>query len=697
MRPQILFPLFAEIQTLPGVGAKIATLLGRVAGPHVVDLLWHLPSGVIDRHPVPAISSLQGAESDGGRTATLEITVEAHQPSGGRGPYRVVTTDPTGTLDLIFFHARGDYLLRELPIGAKRIVSGRIEWYRGQAQMAHPDYIVPLSERDQIPKIEPVYPLTAGLTARPLAKSIAAALAKAEPLPEWQDMAWRERNGWADWHTALLAAHEPKSGADLNPSTPARARLAYDELLANQLALALIRRAQRRLKGRSTVGDGRLRAKVAAALGFDLTSSQRQALTEIDADMAGTDRMLRLLQGDVGSGKTAVALMAMLSAVEAGCQAAFLAPTEILARQHHQTLAPLAKAAGIEIALLTGRDRGKAREPVLAALRDGSLPLVVGTHALVQETVEFHDLALAVVDEQHRFGVHQRLELASKGAGVDLLVMTATPIPRTLALTAYGDMEVSRLTEKPPGRQPIDTRVLPVDRLSELIAGLRRKLTEGARAYWVCPLIEESEKSDMAAATDRYDDLRRQLGERVGLIHGKMKGQDKDAVMARFVEGTIDVLVATTVIEVGVDVPEATIMVVEHAERFGLAQLHQLRGRVGRGSAQSVCFLVYAHPLSETAKQRLATLRETEDGFVIAEADLKLRGAGEVLGTRQSGLQVWRLADLAVHGDLLAAARDDVRLILNRDPEMESERGRALRMLLYLFEQDAAVRFLRSG
>ncbi|MEM7445747.1 MAG: ATP-dependent DNA helicase RecG [Pseudomonadota bacterium] len=692
MRPQILFPLFAEILTLPGVGAKIAALLTRLAGPHIVDLLWHLPSGVINRNPVPAIAGLES-----GRTATLEVAVEAHQPSGGRGPYRVITTDDTGTLDLVFFHAKGDYLLRELPVGAKRFVSGRIEWYRGVAQMAHPDYIVAPDARDQIPSIEPVYPLTTGLTPKPLNKAIAAALTKAPKLQEWQDQAWLDRNGWPDWQTALLTAHAPQSDADLLPTAPARARLAYDELLANQLALALIRRAQRRQKGRSTAGNGDLRAKVVDALGFALTTSQTQAVAEIDADMAAQDRMLRLLQGDVGSGKTVVALLAMLNAVEAGRQAALLAPTEILARQHYRTLQPLAEAAGVKIAILTGRDRGKAREPILEGLRDGALPLIVGTHALVQESVEFHDLALAVVDEQHRFGVHQRLQLASKGAGVDLLVMTATPIPRTLALTAYGDMEVSRLTEKPPGRQPVDTRVLPADRLPELITGLGRKLAEGAQAYWVCPLVEESEKSDMAAATERYEDLRRHFGDRVGLVHGRLKGPEKDAIMARFTEGSIDILVATTVIEVGVDVPAATIMVVEHAERFGLAQLHQLRGRVGRGDAQSTCFLVYAPPLSETARQRLATLRETEDGFVIAEADLKLRGAGEVLGTRQSGLQLWRLADLAAHGNLLASARDDVRLILNRDPEMEMERGRALRLLLYLFEQDAAVRYLRSG
>ena len=497
---------------------------------------------------------------------------------------------------------------------------------------------------------------------------------------------------------ALEAAHSPGDDGALSPFARSRARLAYDELLANQLALALVRASMRRLPGRHQRGDGRLTAKVEATLPFSLTGSQRMAIAEIVADMATENRMLRLLQGDVGSGKTVVALMAMLTAVEAGSQAAILAPTEILARQHLVTLTPMVEAAGLRIGLLTGRDKGKTRAALLDDLASGALPIIVGTHALIQEDVAFHDLGLAVIDEQHRFGVHQRLQLSAKGRGaVDVLVMTATPIPRTLTLTAYGDMEVSRLIDKPPGRKPVDTRAMPADRIEDVVSAVARKLEQGAKIYWVCPLVEESENVDLAAATDRHAALQRRFGDRVGLVHGRLKAAEKDAVMAGFAGEGVDILVATTVIEVGVDVPAATVMVIEHAERFGLAQLHQLRGRIGRGDADSTCLLLYSPPLGETARARIATLRETDDGFRIAEEDLRLRGAGEVLGTRQSGLPVFRVADLAVHGELLAAARDDARLILERDAELKTERGAALRVLLYLFERDAAVRLLRSG
>ncbi|MHA1600054.1 MAG: ATP-dependent DNA helicase RecG, partial [Alphaproteobacteria bacterium] len=496
---------------------------------------------------------------------------------------------------------------------------------------------------------------------------------------------------------ALSAVHEPRNAADLEPTTPARQRLAYDELLANQLALALVRYHQTAQRGRVISGDGRLREKLLAALPFALTGSQQQSVEEILADMARPIRMLRLLQGDVGSGKTVVALLAMLATVEAGAQAVLMAPTEILARQHYKTIAPLAEAAGFSVEILTGRDKGKARAATLARLHSGETQLAVGTHALFQDDVEFNDLALAVIDEQHRFGVHQRLTLAKKGQAVDILVMTATPIPRTLVLTSYGDMDVSRLTEKPAGRQPIDTRALPLERLGEVADGIGRALADGTKVYWVCPLVTESEVVDLAAAEDRHAELKARFGDGVGLVHGRMAGRDRDAVMAAFAEGPVNLLVATTVIEVGVDVPQATIMVIEHAERFGLAQLHQLRGRIGRGADKSTCLLLYQSPLSETASARIRILRETDDGFRIAEEDLHLRGAGELLGTRQSGFPEFRLADLAAHGDLLATARDDARLILERDAELASPRGQALRVLLYLFSRDAAVRYLRSG
>jgi ATP-dependent DNA helicase RecG len=694
MRPDILFPLFAPATVLPGVGPRLAKLFERLLLVKVADLLWHLPNGLIDRRFAPKI-----AEAPEGRVATLTVIVDAHLvPRNPRQPYKVRCRDDTGFMHLVFFHVKGDWVEKALPVGATRIVSGKIERFRDEVQMTHPDHIAPPEEFAKLATIEPVYGLTAGVTPKVMAKAVHGALERAPELPDWLDAALAKREAFPAWRDGLMAAHGPKDETDLLPTTAARRRLAYDELLANQLAIALVRAHQRKLPGRRISGDGKLRKKALAALPFDLTNSQKNAVAEIAADMASPARMLRLLQGDVGSGKTVVALLAMLNAVEAGHQAVMMAPTEILARQHHKTIAPLAAAAGVELALLTGRDKGKARQEIVDGLEDGRIAIAVGTHALFQEDVAFKDLAIAVVDEQHRFGVHQRLGLAAKGDGVDMLVMTATPIPRTLMLCAYGDMEVSKLTEKPPGRQPIDTRTVPLARMDEVAAGIGRQIATGAQAYWVCPLVEESELVDLAAATDRHADLAARYGAaRVGLVHGKMKGAEKDKVMARFAAGEISVLVATTVIEVGVDVPNATIMVVEHAERFGLAQLHQLRGRIGRGDKPSTCLLLYATPLGETAKSRLTILRESEDGFRIAEEDLKLRGAGELLGTRQSGLPEFHLADLAIHGDLLQIARDDSRLILERDADLLSARGKALRVLLYLFERDAAVRLVRSG
>ncbi len=699
MRPEFLFPLFAPARTLPGIGPRIETLVAKLVGAKpgetkVVDLCWHVPAGLVDRRQRPKI-----AEARDGEIATIEVKVGLHvAPRSKRLPYRVHVHDETGEMQIVFFSVHGDYPAKALPEGSTRIVSGKVEFYQGEPQMTHPDHIVAPEDLSSLPLLEPIYPLTAGLPLKVLQKAARAAVERAPDLPEWQDGPWLKARGFAPWRAALKAAHEPQSDADLSPDCPARARLAFDELLANQLALGLVRLRMRKLPGRPVKGDGRLRAKVIAALPFALTGAQEQALREIDADMASDRRMLRLLQGDVGSGKTVVALLAMLSAVEAGFQTAMMAPTEILARQHHASLEPLCEAAGVRLALLSGREKGKRRTEILDALANGEIDILVGTHALFQEDVAFKALALAIVDEQHRFGVHQRLQLQSKGGtGTDILVMTATPIPRTLTLTAYGDMDVSRLTEKPPGRKPVDTRALPLERIDEVVDGLHRALARGAQVYWVCPLVEESEELDVTAAEERHRHLQTVFGNSVGLVHGRMKAAEKDAAMARFEAGETRILVATTVIEVGVNVPSATVMIIEHAERFGLAQLHQLRGRVGRGLDKSSCLLLYQSPLGETASARLKIMRETEDGFRIAEEDLRLRGAGELLGTRQSGLPSFRLADLERHGELLSAAYDDARLILERDPELESPRGKALRVLLYLFERDEAIRYLRSG
>jgi ATP-dependent DNA helicase RecG len=693
MRPEILFPLFEPVENLKGVGARTAKPLMQLTGPHVADVLWHLPVALIDRRHAPSI-----ADARAGVVATMTVRVGAHEPGRTkRQPYRVPVSDDTGTMTLVFFHARPDYLRRQLPEGETRIVSGRLESYDGALQMPHPDHIAAPAQRHTIPAVEPVYPLTAGLSLRVLTKIVADALSRVPALPDWLDAHHKAATGWPDSRQALLLAHAPAGPPDLDPAAPARRRLAYDELLANQVALALVRRSLRKAKGRAVVGDGSLRAAVTDALPYELTGAQHAAVDEILADMAAGERMMRLLQGDVGSGKTVVALLALLAAVEAGGQGVLMAPTEILARQHHAELSKLAAAANVRVGLLTGREKGKARAALLDDLASGAVPICVGTHALIQDDVAFRDLMLAVVDEQHRFGVEQRLALTAKGRAVDVLVTTATPIPRTLMLTAYGDMEVSRLREKPPGRKPVDTRVLPLERLDDVTAAVRRAVDAGGKVYWVCPLVEDSDVLDATAAETRHAALARLFGARVGLVHGRMKAADKDAVMAAFIDGPLQVLVATTVIEVGVDVPDATVMVIEHAERFGLAQLHQLRGRVGRGDKPGVCLLLYQAPLGSVAKARLTTMRDTDDGFVIAEDDLRLRGAGEVLGTRQSGVPDFRLADLAHHEDLLQTARDDAALIMQTDPDLNGPRGAALRVLLYLFERDAAIRTLRSG
>lgn len=693
-RPFSLDPLFRSLTTLPGVGPKNAKLFEKlVNGPKVLDLLFHLPVDFIDRRFAPKLK-----DAPNGRVATIEVTVGKHSPNAKRAqPYRVSAHDETGGMTLTFFHANKEWLKKQLPEGEKRIVSGKIEYYQGQPQIVHPDIAEP-EDRAALEAVEPIYPLTQGLTNKAVRKAIQGAQSFLSPMPEWCDPEYKRRNSWPDWDKAILAAHSPEGESALSPQHPARARLAYDELLSNQLTLALVRDRQRKKQGRILKGTGALREKLLSSLPFALTGAQTRALEEIDADMDTPFKMLRLLQGDVGSGKTIVAAMAMLKAIESGTQAALMAPTEILARQHYEGLKPYLEQAGVRVIVLTGRDKGKARETLLAQIRNGAAQAIIGTHAIFQESVEFEDLGLAVIDEQHRFGVHQRLALSEKGKGVDVLVMTATPIPRTLTLTAYGDMDVSRLDEKPPGRKPIDTLLIPSEKMEDMIAGLKRQMESGARIYWVCPLVEESEKIDLAAAEERYDILKMFFGEeRVGLIHGRMKGEEKDTVMARFSAGDLSVLVATTVIEVGVNVPEATIMIIEHAERFGLSQLHQLRGRVGRGGDKSYCFLLYHSPLGETAKERLSTMRETEDGFLIAEKDLQLRGAGDILGTRQSGMIEFRLAVPSEHAELIAAARDDARLIIERDPKLESERGQALKYLLYLFERDQAIKYLSSG
>jgi ATP-dependent DNA helicase RecG len=685
MRPDILNPLFAEVEVLKGIGPQLAKPLKKLGLERVVDILFHLPVSWIERKRVELLD-----EADVGRVITVEVTPRDYRQGGARGPFRVHAADTVGNyLTLTYFNNPG-WAKKQLPLGEPKVVSGRLDRYGQELQIVHPDHVLPPGEAGSLPDHEPVYPLSEGLTNNRLGQLAGQALARVPALAEWIEPSLLDRRGWPNWGAALQLAHRT------HDRDAARERLAYDEVFANQLALSLVRGAARRRRGVPLKGDGRLRD--ALALPYSPTGAQQRAIGEIEGDMQQEMPMLRLLQGDVGSGKTLVALMALLIAVEAGAQGALLAPTEILARQHFDTLSRQLTGLGINLAILTGREKGRTRDSTLMGLADGSIDILIGTHAIFQEAVSYRRLGLAVVDEQHRFGVAQRMMLAAKAERPPhLLVMTATPIPRTLTLAQYGEMDVSRLDEMPPGRQPIETRVLNTEKLPDVIAALGRHIEAGGQAYWVCPLVEESETSDQAAAEERAQVLKLRFGDAVGLVHGRMKGPEKDAVMAAFSAGQVSVLVATTVIEVGVDVPNATLMIIEGADRFGLAQLHQLRGRVGRGTGKSICLLLRGEALSETARARLSLMRESNDGFRIAEEDLRLRGGGEILGTKQSGEAQFRLASPEQISELIAPATDDARLLVDRDGGLTGPRGQAARSLLYLFERDAAVGLLRSG
>lgn len=700
MRPSRLNPWFRDIRSLNGVGDKVGEALERAFGTRspgrLRDLVLTPPASVIDRSNRPTI-----AEASQGEIGTFIVTVGRHSPPSSRSrPYRIRVFDETGDMTLVFFRSYGSTLERQYPEGSQRLISGKVEVYNAEAQMSHPDYVFALDQADEMPVYEPVYPLTAGLSPKVARKTVWSALeavSQEDNLPEWIEDSFFVRQDWPGFNEAVLRLYQPAHPSDISAKSPSHRRLAYDELLAKQLALALVRARHRAVRGQAREASGAYVDDVLKASPFKPTNAQRRAFEEIKADLASPSRMARLLQGDVGAGKTFVAAMAAAYAAEAGVQIAIMAPTEILARQHADTLSQMLDPAGLVVQAFTGRDKGKAREAINSGLIQGHIDVVVGTHALFQDGVEFDRLGLVIIDEQHRFGVRDRFRLTEKGDAPDLLVMTATPIPRTLALTSYGDLDISVLDEKPAGRKPIETVALPLQRADDVIDAVGRAVDAGDQVYWVCPLVEDSEVSDLGSAEDRHRQLTAIFGDRVGLIHGRMSAQEKEAISQAFKAHRLDILVATTVIEVGVDAPNATVMVIEHAERYGLAQLHQLRGRVGRGDKKSSCLLLYKNPLSLNGKERLSILRDSEDGFLIAEKDWELRGSGDLLGSAQSGLPRYRLANLDVHRDLLETATQDARLLVERDPELRSTRGNAARLLLYLFEQDDGISLLQAG
>ncbi|KAF0187365.1 MAG: ATP-dependent DNA helicase RecG [Caulobacteraceae bacterium] len=676
-----------------GYRRETAELMAHVAGgPLARDFAFLAPTGAIDRRNRVSI-----ADTTEGEIATIEAEVDAHLPSFGKMPYRIRLRDETGFLSVTYFRARADMLKRMWPVGQKRLVSGKVQIHSGERQMLHPDHVVDPATGESPPNVEAVYPLTAGLSGRQVQRFVRESMRRLTDPPEWLDPATLAARNWPAFAPALRLLHEPQEPADIAPEGPARTRLAFDELFLRQVALHLRRATRKSTAGRAIPSTGGLGAKILASLPFAPTGAQVRADKEIAADIAQPSPMLRLLQGDVGSGKTLVAALAMARAAECGVQSALMAPTELLARQHGESIVPLLAAAGLEAVVLTGRDKGKDKAQILKRLATGEIAAVIGTHALFQQDVKFHDLGFVVIDEQHRFGVSDRMKLVAKGGEPHVLVMSATPIPRTLALAVHGDMDVSVLDEKPPGRKQIQTRALPTNRMDDVIDAISRASAQGDRAYWVCPLIEESELSDLAAVEDRYEDLRAHFGDAVAVVHGKMSATDRDRAMERFKSGEAFVLVATTVIEVGVNIPEATIMVIEHAERFGLAQLHQLRGRIGRGDKQGTCLLLWRPPLSENAKERLDALRKTDDGFVIAELDYKMRGSGDILGVRQSGFPDFRFVQPEAHGDLLPAADREARLAIQRDPKLETPRGKAIAGAAVLFGVDVGRGQTRSG
>ena len=685
MRPKILYKLFSNLETIKGIGPKNAKLIERLCGKYLLDLILHRPIAYIDRRNSPKIKDLSNNS-----IVTLILKVDGHTPSfNKRMPYKITCSDDTGQLNIVYFNLRGPYLKKMFPIGSKKVVSGKVEEFNGIFQMTHPQHIADESNLDSVKKIECVYPLTAGISSKIIQKSINSSLAIIDDLPEWIPIDYLQKNNWTSWKKSIYEMHNPnelkedKEDIYLN-------RLVFDELLSQQLTVRLIKNKISKLKGNTIKPNGSLLEQLKSHLSFELTDDQNQAIKEISKDQSSPNKMLRLIQGDVGSGKTIVALHSMIQCAENSKKSILMAPTEILAEQHYNTIKFFAEKLRLSCALITASNKKN---------HNYESDILIGTHALFQDKVSIDNIGLIVIDEQHRFGVHQRILLNEKaGNECDILLMTATPIPRTLELASYGDMDITKIVQKPKNRKPIITKSINLNKIESLKEALTKKLKQQEKIYWVCPLVDESDKMDLQSVNQRVLDIQKYYKDfNVEMVHGQMKQEEKNKIMDNFKSFKTQILVATSVIEVGIDDPDATVIIIENSERFGLSQLHQLRGRVGRGTKQSTCILLFDGPLTENAKKRINVMKETNDGFKIAEEDLSIRGAGEILGTRQSGLPNFRLTDLNVHKSLMTQAREMAIKIVDKDPELSSDQGKSLRLLLHLFNNQVAIDYLKSG
>ena len=685
MRPKILYKLFSNIISLKGIGPKNAKVIERLCGKYVIDLLFHKPSTYIDRRNSPKIVDLEE-----GKIATIIVTIDSHSPSfNKRMPYRINCSDDTGAISIVYFNLRGPYLKKIFPVGRQKVISGKFEKFNENFQITHPQHVVDLENLDNVKKIECIYPLTAGLTSKTIQKSINSALINLDPLPEWIPDDKIKGNNWPNWNEAIKKIHNPVNTSD-SVNSLFLERLVFDELLAQQLTIRLIKNKISHTQGVPIKRKNKLIKQLEENLDFSLTNDQLKTIDEISRDQSKPNKMLRLLQGDVGSGKTIVALFAMMQCLENEKRSILMAPTEILAEQHFNTIAKIIDSMDLTCSLITSSTKES---------HNFKADILIGTHALFQEKVSFDNIGLVVIDEQHKFGVHQRILLNEKaGNECDVLLMTATPIPRTLELAAYGDTDISKIMEKPKNRKEINTKSINITKVEDLKESLNKIISKGEKIYWVCPLVDESEKLQLQSVNERLKDLRSYYSDySVEIVHGQMQQEDKNSVMQKFKSGKVNILVATSVIEVGIDDPDATVIIIENAERFGLSQLHQLRGRVGRGEKTSTCILLFNGPLTENAKRRIKIMKETNDGFKIAEEDLDIRGAGEILGSKQSGVPNFKLSNLDKHKHLLEEARETAIKTIKDDPQLKSPLGKAQRVLLHLFRNDVAIDYLKTG